>query len=204
MFRSLLSVRVTCRVNRTLATHAAAAAPSAIRHDWSKLEIQQIYDSPLLDLVFRAASVHRLFHDPAKLQLCTLMNIKSTSFHAFLLHIKSKPVFQPVDALRTVRLSSPRKVSHLDPFQVHIVRNHLATTQRQRHRNWLTSNPFFKLLGKPRRTEALDSAWVPLGEISPVASEVLREYYLWYERFVRWAWKFAQLWACSLPSKPGY
>jgi biotin synthase len=69
-------------LRRALATHASAApdvAPAAApvtRHDWARGEIQAIYDSPLLDLVFRAASVHRLHHDPSKIQLCTLMNIK--------------------------------------------------------------------------------------------------------------------------------
>ena len=69
-------------LRRHLATHAPA--PSAVaeklhatRHDWTKQEIQEIYDTPLLELVFRAASVHRQYHDPNKVQLCTLMNIKS-------------------------------------------------------------------------------------------------------------------------------
>jgi biotin synthase len=66
---------------RFLATHTAtpptsAAAPPT-RHDWTKEEVQRIYDTPLLDLVFRSASVHRQYHDPTKIQLCTLMNIKS-------------------------------------------------------------------------------------------------------------------------------
>ena len=69
---------------RGLATHvsqgAAAAAAPRTRHDWTKREIQEIYDSPLLELVFRAAAVHRAHHDPRKIQLCTLMNIKSASF----------------------------------------------------------------------------------------------------------------------------
>ncbi|KAH9964494.1 biotin synthase [Russula dissimulans] len=50
---------------------------SASRHDWTKEEVKRIYDTPLLNLVFRAASVHRQHHDPTKVQLCTLMNIKS-------------------------------------------------------------------------------------------------------------------------------
>ena len=36
-----------------------AAETSAIRHDWTVAEIQAIHDLPLLDLVFRAAQVHR-------------------------------------------------------------------------------------------------------------------------------------------------
>lgn len=66
------------RFVRTLATHASSANALATRHTWAKQEIQQIYDIPLLDLVFRAAAVHRQYHDPSKVQLCTLMNIKSS------------------------------------------------------------------------------------------------------------------------------
>ena len=75
--RSFRAVRVA---SRGLATHASTAPPTpktVTRHDWTKQEIQSIYDSPLLDLVFRAAAVHREHNDPRKVQLCTLMNIKS-------------------------------------------------------------------------------------------------------------------------------
>jgi hypothetical protein len=68
---------------RTLATHASASSEQVTkitRHNWKRQEIQAIYNSPLLDLVFRAASIHRQNHDPKKIQLCTLMNIKSMSF----------------------------------------------------------------------------------------------------------------------------
>ena len=60
------------RLSRRLATHASqqqgGSAP-ATRHDWAKTEIKAIYDTPLLDLVYRAAGVHRLHHDPTKIQL---------------------------------------------------------------------------------------------------------------------------------------
>jgi biotin synthase len=83
----MLRITATSRLSlsllkRSLATHAAttsstvAAAPPT-RHDWTKEEVKRIYDTPLLDLVFRAAGVHRQYHDPSKVQLCTLMNIKS-------------------------------------------------------------------------------------------------------------------------------
>lgn len=65
-------------LTRSLATHAATTTSAATKQKlWTRQEVQQIYDSPLLDLVFRAASVHRQHHDPSKIQLCTLMNIKS-------------------------------------------------------------------------------------------------------------------------------
>ncbi|KAI0359139.1 biotin synthase [Trametes cingulata] len=77
MFRAGPSARLTLQFRRALATHASPPTAPATRHSWTKQEIQQIYDSPLLDLVFKAASVHRQYHDPSKIQLCTLMNIKT-------------------------------------------------------------------------------------------------------------------------------
>ena len=62
-------------LSRLFATHASSL--KATRHTWKRDEIQEIYDGPLLDLVYRAASVHREHHDSGKIQLCTLMNIKS-------------------------------------------------------------------------------------------------------------------------------
>lgn len=44
---------------------------------WTRAEVSEIYNTPLMELVFSAASVHRKFHDPSKVQLCTLMNIKT-------------------------------------------------------------------------------------------------------------------------------
>lgn len=48
-----------------------------IRHDWTKEDIQAIYDTPLLDLVFRAATVHRTYQDTGEVQVCTLLSIKT-------------------------------------------------------------------------------------------------------------------------------
>jgi biotin synthase len=56
---------------------AAAETRPLTRNTWTRDEIGKIYHSPLLDLVFRAAAVHRQHFDPSKVQLCTLMNIKS-------------------------------------------------------------------------------------------------------------------------------
>lgn len=71
------AVRLSAQLKRALATHAAPPTAPPTRHSYTKQEIQQIYDTPLMELVFRAASVHRQHHDPSKIQLCTLMNIKS-------------------------------------------------------------------------------------------------------------------------------
>lgn len=49
----------------------------AIRNDWSLDEIQDIYNTPLLELVFRAATVHRQYNDTGEVQVCTLLSIKT-------------------------------------------------------------------------------------------------------------------------------
>jgi biotin synthase len=48
-----------------------------VRHDWTTEEVELLYNRPLLDLVFDAASVHRRFHDPRQVQQCTLLSIKT-------------------------------------------------------------------------------------------------------------------------------
>src|SRR5205085_2873662 len=48
-----------------------------IRNDWSLEEIYDIYNTPLLELVFKAAMVHKKFNDTAEVQVCTLLSIKT-------------------------------------------------------------------------------------------------------------------------------
>ncbi len=43
----------------------------------TKEEIKKIFETPLLDLVFKAAEVHRQFHDSTEIQVCTLQSIKT-------------------------------------------------------------------------------------------------------------------------------
>ncbi|MDL1914162.1 MAG: biotin synthase BioB [Bergeyella sp.] len=50
---------------------------SQIRHDWTKEEIEEIYNLPLLELVYKAANVHREWHDPSEVQISTLLSIKT-------------------------------------------------------------------------------------------------------------------------------
>ncbi|KAJ3318199.1 biotin synthase [Blyttiomyces sp. JEL0837] len=53
------------------------AAQGVLRHNWTKQEIEAIYNSPLMDLLFNAAWVHRGNHDPLAVQQCTLLSIKT-------------------------------------------------------------------------------------------------------------------------------
>lgn len=50
---------------------------TALRTDWTRAEIAEIYNSPVLDLVYRAATVHRQHHDPQEVQVCTLLSVKT-------------------------------------------------------------------------------------------------------------------------------
>ena len=54
-----------------------SAESPAVRHDWTIADIESIYAAPLLDLVFRAQTVHRLHHPPNEVQGCVLLNVKS-------------------------------------------------------------------------------------------------------------------------------
>ncbi|MDE0130469.1 MAG: biotin synthase BioB [Gammaproteobacteria bacterium] len=45
--------------------------------DMTRADVAAIYHSPLLDLVYRAATVHREHHAPGEVQLCTLLSVKT-------------------------------------------------------------------------------------------------------------------------------
>ncbi|MES1198008.1 MAG: biotin synthase BioB [Chitinophagaceae bacterium] len=48
-----------------------------IRNDWTIDEIKEIYNTPLLELVFQAAATHRQHNDTGEVQVCTLLSIKT-------------------------------------------------------------------------------------------------------------------------------
>jgi biotin synthase len=53
------------------------AALLEVRHDWKRGEVEDIYRTPLTELVFRAQSVHRQLHAPDRVQTCQLLSIKT-------------------------------------------------------------------------------------------------------------------------------
>lgn len=55
----------------------APATPHPQRSDWSVDEVESLFALPLLELVFRAAEMHRRFFDPNRVQLSTLLSIKT-------------------------------------------------------------------------------------------------------------------------------
>ena len=50
---------------------------NVLRNDWTIQEIQDIYNMPVLELVYRAATIHREYNDIAEVQVCTLLSIKT-------------------------------------------------------------------------------------------------------------------------------
>jgi len=48
-----------------------------IRHNWTKQEVLDVYNKPLMELLYNAATIHRLHHDPNTVQVSTLLSIKT-------------------------------------------------------------------------------------------------------------------------------
>lgn len=48
-----------------------------VRYNWTKEEIAEIYHTPLLDLVYRAATIHRENKDYSEVQISSLISIKT-------------------------------------------------------------------------------------------------------------------------------
>lgn len=50
---------------------------AALRHDWTRVEVLDLFSKPFNDLLFTAQSIHRQFHDPNAVQISTLLSIKT-------------------------------------------------------------------------------------------------------------------------------
>ena len=48
-----------------------------IRNDWNRQEVTEIYNTPVLELIYKAATVHRQHHDAWEVQVCTLLSVKT-------------------------------------------------------------------------------------------------------------------------------
>lgn len=48
-----------------------------LRNDWTRAEIQALYQQPFLDLVFQAQQIHRQYFDANAIQVSTLLSIKT-------------------------------------------------------------------------------------------------------------------------------
>ncbi len=50
---------------------------AVLRHDWQKSEVLALFEKPFSDLMYEAQSIHRRYFDPNKVQLSTLLSIKT-------------------------------------------------------------------------------------------------------------------------------
>jgi biotin synthase len=57
----------------------SATQTQDIRHDWSRQEVQALFDLPFNDLLFQAQVVHRQHFNPNEVQVSTLLSIKTGS-----------------------------------------------------------------------------------------------------------------------------
>ena len=48
-----------------------------IRNNWTKEEISDVYNTPLLELIYKASTIHREYHATGEVQVCTLLSIKT-------------------------------------------------------------------------------------------------------------------------------
>ncbi len=65
----------------SLPAHAESPAPLphgvVLRHDWTLVEVRALHDLPLLELLYRAQAVHRASFGEHRVQLCSLLSIKT-------------------------------------------------------------------------------------------------------------------------------
>ncbi|RMG79186.1 MAG: biotin synthase BioB [Bacteroidetes bacterium] len=48
-----------------------------IRYNWTLEEILEVYNRPLIDLIYEAASIHRKYHNPKEVQISSLLSVKT-------------------------------------------------------------------------------------------------------------------------------
>jgi biotin synthase len=51
--------------------------PAPIRYDWTLEQVLEIYNRPLINLLYEAATVHREHHNPREVQVSTLLSVKT-------------------------------------------------------------------------------------------------------------------------------
>jgi biotin synthase len=54
-----------------------ADRPAQLRHDWRLAEVTALFELPFMDLMFRAQQVHRAWHAANRVQMSTLLSIKT-------------------------------------------------------------------------------------------------------------------------------
>ena len=52
-------------------------AMTETKHNWTKEEILEIYNKPLMGLIYEPATIHREYHNPLEVQVSSLISIKT-------------------------------------------------------------------------------------------------------------------------------
>lgn len=63
----------------SIISHFNTMQTGSIRHDWQKHEVLKLYELPFNDLLFQSHCVFRAHHDPNRVQVSTLLSIKTGS-----------------------------------------------------------------------------------------------------------------------------
>jgi biotin synthase len=63
--------------DKSLAAPGPHSSGAGQRHDWRLAEVEALFDLPFMDLMFRAQQVHRAFHAPNRVQMSTLISVKT-------------------------------------------------------------------------------------------------------------------------------
>ncbi|HEY6162273.1 MAG TPA: biotin synthase, partial [Bacteroidia bacterium] len=48
-----------------------------IRYNWTEEQIMEVYNTPLLELIYRAAAIHHQHQTPGEVQVSSLISIKT-------------------------------------------------------------------------------------------------------------------------------
>ncbi|ANQ47916.1 biotin synthase BioB [Flammeovirga sp. MY04] len=48
-----------------------------IRNNWSREEVAEIYNMPLMELMYKSSTIHRAFQKTGEVQVCTLLSVKT-------------------------------------------------------------------------------------------------------------------------------
>ena len=57
----------------------SATSASVTRHDWTLAEVKALFEQPFNDLLFQAQTVHRQHFDANRVQVSTLLSIKTAA-----------------------------------------------------------------------------------------------------------------------------
>jgi biotin synthase len=104
------------------------AALDGLRHDWQLAEVEALFELPFMDLLFRAQQVHRAHHAPNRVQMSTLLSIKtggcpedcgycpqSIHYETGVAREDMMPLEQVVQAARNAQAASARQPQHPSP-----------------------------------------------------------------------------------------